>query len=81
VHEEDQFYLQIVLYYLIEIKEMLVFCYLLINLRDNNSNSNGANKLLNLLDVACSIKNKYSLKEEKRFIVNLELLLFVFVDH
>jgi len=56
VHEEDQFYLRIDLYYLIKIKEMLGF-YLLISLRDNNSNSNGANKLLNLLDVACSIKD------------------------
>ncbi len=31
--------------------------YLLVNLRDNNSNSNGANKLLNLFGVACSIKD------------------------
>ncbi len=46
---------------------MLVFCYLLINLRDNNSNSNGANKLLNLLDVACSIINNKLIFDKNKY--------------
>ncbi len=38
-------------------KSNLSFFNYLIHLRDNNSNSNGVNKLLNLLDVSCPIQN------------------------
>lgn len=61
-HGEDRFYLRIVLYYLNKRKSSRsISSNEFHGLRDNNSNSYGANRLLNLLDTALSIGEKESM--------------------